>query len=313
MKKQHVKNKIIAFLLFFTALSAQAKERIEPVPYGDFESWTVRYIKESALIGGKTKALYMIGPTDTIRSNKPFTPSPESPWGSSNAHARAVGIEKVSLSVTPERRGEGWCCRMENVLEVITAIGIDLKALAAGSVYTGRLVDPVGLKQGADPVSGIDMGIPFKGLPKALLLDYKAYIQPNGQVVHADAGTRVKNVTGHDKGQITVLLQHRWEEDGHIYAYRVATAHEMISRTTPSWVNDHRVPIHYSPVGSISDHPINARNARGRMVPVEEKAFRADLEPTHIVILIGAGSMKAFTGCPGNIVWCDNIRLVFED
>ena len=308
-----MKTKIFTILLFLLPLCAHAKERIELIPYGDFESWTVRYIKESALIGGKTKTLYMVGPKDTIRSNKPFTPSAKSPWGTSNAHARAVGIEKVSLSVKPEKRGNGWCCRMENVLEIITAVGIDLKALAAGSVYTGKLVDPVGLKQGANPVSGIDMGIPFHARPKALMLDYKAHIQPNGQAVYADAGTRVKKVPGHDEGQITVLLQHRWEEDGHIYAYRVGTAHEKISRSTASWVNDHRVPIHYAPYGAITDHPINARNSKGRMVPIEELDFRSDLEPTHIVVLVGAGSMKPFTGCPGNIVWCDNIRLVYEE
>jgi hypothetical protein len=308
-----MRNKIFTIVLLAASLSLHAKERVELVPFGNFESWTVRYIKESALIGGKTKTLYMIGPTDTIRSKKPFIPSDKTPWGSSNAHARALGIEKVSLSVRPEKRGDGWCCRMENVLEIVTAIGIDLKALAAGSIYTGRLLDPVGLKQGSDPISGIDMGVPFKGRPKALMLDFKAYIQPTGQVVFADAGTRVKKVPGHDEGQITVLLQHRWEKDGHIYSYRVGTAHERISRTTSSWVNDHRVPIHYAPFGAITDHPIKAKNSKGAMVDVEELDFRSELEPTHIVILVGAGSMKAFTGCPGNIVWCDNIRLVYEE
>ena len=33
-------------------------ERIEPVPFGDMEQWTVRYIKESKLLGGQTKVLY---------------------------------------------------------------------------------------------------------------------------------------------------------------------------------------------------------------------------------------------------------------
>ena len=34
-----------------------AQERIAPLKFGDMESWTVRYIKESSLLGGKTKTL----------------------------------------------------------------------------------------------------------------------------------------------------------------------------------------------------------------------------------------------------------------
>ena len=49
------------------------------------------------------------------------------------------------------------------------------------------------------------------------------------------------------------------------------------------------------------------------MVCVEEIDWRADVEPTHIIIQISAGSMPPFTGCPGNIVWCDNIRLAYAD
>ena len=67
-----------------------------------------------------------------------------------------------------------------------------------------------------DPNSAIDMGVPFTKRPTALVLDYKAKINPNGQIVYANAGTRVKNVAGRDKGQIVLVLQHRWEENGHV-------------------------------------------------------------------------------------------------
>ena len=47
-------------------------ETVEPFPFGDMEQWTVRYIHESKLLGGKTKTLYCVAPTDTIRENGPY-------------------------------------------------------------------------------------------------------------------------------------------------------------------------------------------------------------------------------------------------
>ena len=284
-------------ILFFVALYAQAQERIEMIPYGDFESWTEKQIKESALIGGQTKTLYKIGGS----------------WSSSNAHARALGVDKVSVSVTPERRGEGYCCRMESTLESVKAIGIDFKALATGSIYTGKLQDVVGLKQSSDPNSAIDMGVPFTGRPSALILDYKALIQDR-TAVYAPAKTKVKEVAGHDKGHITLILQHRWEENGHVYAYRVGTAVQTIDRTT-EWRNDFRVPVVYGQAGAVLKELSNNRhkthNSEGKMVCIEEVGFREDMAPTHLIVQISAGSMPPFTGCPGNIVWCDNIRLAY--
>lgn len=287
----------VIMTLLFIAARANAQERIEMIPYGDFESWTEKQIKESALIGGQTKTLYKIGGS----------------WSSSNAHARALGVDKVSVSVTPERRGEGYCCRMESTLESVKAIGIDFKALATGSIYTGKLLDVVGLKQSSDPNSAIDMGVPFTGRPSALILDYKALIQDR-TAVYAPAKTKVKEVAGHDKGHITLILQHRWEENGHVYAYRVGTAVQTIDRTT-EWRNDFRVPVVYGQAGAVLKELSNDRhkthNSEGKMVCIEEVGFREDMTPTHLIVQISAGSMPPFTGCPGNIVWCDNIRLAY--
>ncbi len=309
---------IVLFLLFM--LSLRAQNNTELIPYGDFEQWTVRYIKESKLIGGKTKTLYMIGPTDTIVSNEPFTPKSNSPWGSSNAHASALGVHKVSCSVSPEKRGDGYCCRMETRLEDINAIGINLKALATGSLYLGKLIDPVGLQHGSNPTSAIDMGMPFTKRPKALILDFKAYIQPGGGIILANAVKKIKEVEGHDEGQIVLILQHRWEEDGHIYAYRVGTASEHISQSTNGWQIDHRVPIRYGDISHDSDFKtwetlwkerFRSHNKNGKMVYIEEIGWNGNLAPTHVIIQISAGCQKPFTGKPGNIFWCDNIRLEY--
>lgn len=288
---------VITFL--FIALGAHAQERIEPIPFGDFEHWKSSTIKESSLIGGQTKTLYKIGGS----------------WSSSNAHAKAFGIDKVSVSVTPEKRGEGTCCRMESTLETVSAIGIDFKALATGSIFTGKMIDVVGMKQSNDPNSAIDMGVPFTGRPSALILDYKAFIQ-NATAVYAPAKTKVKEVAGHDKGHITLILQHRWEENGHVYAYRVGTAVQYINQTT-DWKNDFRLPIVYGEAGKASKELSNNRhkthNSEGKMVCIEEVDFREDVQPTHLIIQISAGSMPPFTGCPGNTIWVDNIKLVYNN
>lgn len=287
------------FLALLVSGSVCGKERVELVPFGDFEHWTGQQIKESALIGGKTKTLYKIG----------------GPWSSSNAHARALGVDKVSVSVTPEKRGEGTCCRMESTLEVVKALGIDFKALATGSIYTGKLQEIVGMKQSSDPNSAIDMGMPFTGRPSALILDYKALIR-NSPAVYAPARTKVREVEGRDHGHITLILQHRWEENGHVYAYRVGTAVQLIERTT-EWRNDFRLPVVYGKAGEaakeLSANRHKTHNSKGEMVFIEEVGFREDVTPTHLVLQISAGSMLPFTGCPGNVVWCDNIRLAYEE
>jgi hypothetical protein len=204
---------------------------------------------------------------------------------------------------------------MESTLETVSAIGIDFKALATGSIFTGKMIDVVGMKQSNDPNSAIDMGVPFTGRPSALLLDYKALIQ-NATAVYAPAKTKVKEVAGRDKGHITLILQHRWEENGHVYAYRVGTAVQYINQTT-DWQNDFRLPIVYGEEGKASKELSNNRhkthNSKGQMVCIEEVDYRGDMAPTHLIIQISAGSMPPFTGCPGNTIWVDNIKLVYNN
>lgn len=288
-----MRTKLLVIVL--AALSVTAQERIEVL--NDFETWTERSIKESAIIGGKTKTLY----------------KPGGVWGCSNAYAKVMGVEKVSVSVTPEKRGNGTCCRMESTLEIVSAIGINFKALATGSIYTGKMVDVISSKQTSDPNSAIDMGIPFTGRPTALILDYKALIKDE-KAVYAPAKTQVKEVEGRDAGIITLFLQHRWEENGHVYAYRVGTIQKKITQSTDDWKNDFRIPVIYGKSSvALAKNNQKTHNSKGDMVPIEEVDYRTDVEPTHLIIQISAGCMPPFTGCPGNIVWCDNIRLEYDN
>jgi hypothetical protein len=273
-------------------------------------------------LGGKTRTLYVIAKTDTIRKNKPYPyDSDNSPWGTSNAYAKVCGVEKAAVSVTPERRGNGYCCRLETTLQTVTAIGIDLKALATGSLFTGTLLDPMTLEGCKVPMKTIDMGIPFTKRPSALMLDYKAIIKQNSAIVRATGSTKVTQIEGRDEGEIILLLQHRWEDaDGNIFAYRVGTASERITKSISEWRNNHRLPIRYGDITLHSDYKswekltknrFMARNSKGKMVPVQEVDYKANVAPTHLILQISAGCQEAFTGCPGNVVWCDNIRLVY--
>ena len=311
-----MKKSVWIIALLGLAMSAWAQQ-IELLPYGNFETWTVRYITESGFLGGSTKALYMIAPTDTVYGTQ-YTRCKNSPWSSGNALAQAMGITKVSVSVVPEKRGDGYCCRMETRLDTVHAGTMHLNALVTGSIYTGILADPVTLAHSSDPNSAINMGMPFTKRPKALVLDYKAVIK-NGTILKASASRKVKKIAGRDAGQIVLVLQYRWEEKGHIYAYRVGTATEYIRTSTTGWVDAHRVPVIYGELPKGADQPwsllcndrFKARNSKGKMVCIEEIGWRGDLQPTHAIVQISSGCQLPFTGCPGNTVWVDNIGMEY--
>ena len=77
---------ICVCLLALHAVSAYAQTdgKFVLFKYGDFNQWVTRNVKESGVIGGDTKTLYEIGPTQTITGNTPYTNKGGSPWGTSN-------------------------------------------------------------------------------------------------------------------------------------------------------------------------------------------------------------------------------------
>ena len=312
-----MKRLTIATFLMCSILT-MAQEKIEFLPYGNMDSWAVRYIKESSLIGGQTRELYMIGKVDTVRENKPYAVKGGSPWGTSNAYAKVMGIETAAVNVTPEKRGNGYCCKLETKLTVVKALGIDTKAVATGSLFTGKLSDPMTMEGTKNPAKAINMGMKFTKRPKALMLDIKSQISQSGELKQANASTKVKTLQGNDEGEIIFFLQHRWEdEDGRIFAYRVGTASEHISKTM-DWQNNHRLEVRYGDISTqakpwekLTKERFMARNSKGKMVYIEEVGYKADVEPTHLIMQVSAGSVAPFVGCPGNTLWVDNIRLVY--
>ena len=315
-----------AILFIFTITISIAlfanKEHIEPIPYGDMEQWCVRNIVESKLIGGKTKQLYVVAPTDTITANAPFDYS-QTPWGISNAYANVVGVAKAACTTQPEpRQGGGTCARLNTKIERVRVLGmVNVEVCIAGTLFLGAVQEPV--TSANDPYGNIDMGIPFTRRPKALMLDLKARVNPEHKIVKALGISQIV-MEGHDEPEVYVYLQRRWEDEkGHIYAERVGTARHRFAESMPEWINDYRINIHY---GNITNKPFfkpymdlfptggtfKARNAKGKIVDITEVGYAApEATPTHVIVMITAGCYPAFYGAPGNALWVDNIRWVY--
>ena len=316
--------KKIALLLLLCLAANIHAERIDTIPFGDMESWTVRYIKESKLLGGQTKTLYALAPTDTIWENGPYTYGQNgNPWATSNAYADVHRmIEKAAGTMKPEKREDGGtCCRLNVEMLGVRALDrIDIEVLVAGTLFTGRNLEPITTAK--DPYQNIDFGVPFTGRPSALMFDYKCIVSPEEWVWFAKGFGKPKKQDGHDEAEAYVYLQHRWEDEkGNIHSIRVGTGYKRFTEDQLTWVNGYRLPIHY---GDITGEPWyedymgfkgiqRAVNSKGKMTPIIEEGWDASLEPTHIVIMLTSGKYEAFVGHDGNVLWVDNVCLVYED
>lgn len=314
--------KIILFFLGCLAANIYA-ERVEPIPFGDMESWTVRYIEESKLLGGQTKTLYCLAPTDTIWENGPYTYGQDgNPWSTSNAYANIIGIEKAAGTMAPEAREDGGtCCRMDVDMLGVRVMGmIDIEVLVAGTMFTGRTIEPITTAK--DPYRNIDFGVPFTGRPTALMFDYKCIVSPEDWVWYAKGMAKPKKQEGHDEAEAYVYLQHRWEDEkGHIHSIRVGTGYKRFSEDQLTWVNGYRLPIHYGDITGEKWYEDymgfkgiqRAMNSRGKMTLIQEEGWDGTLEPTHLVIMLTSGKYEAFVGKEGNVLWVDNVNLVYEE
>lgn len=305
---------VLALTLLPAAVSAQ---RYEKVPFGDFESWTVRYIKESAVLGGDTKPIYMIAPKDTIRANAPYDYK-NTIWSTSNAYAVVMGITKTSCSAVPDKGPSGTCARLETVYAACKVVGVvNIKVVASGSIFWGKNLEPInGTK---NPFGHMDWGIPFTKRPAAVVLDYRSVVPNTGKL--AKGG---KTIDGYDPESVMLILQRRWEDaQGNIHAERVGTAWYHIDKSSNGWVKNFRIPVIY---GDARKNPsfkafmgllqgeasLYALNSKGKCVPIIEEGWASpDAPVTHAVMSIASGSREAYVGAIGNILWVDNIRLEY--
>ena len=311
--------------IFYAASGLGAQENIvrKINEVGRFDNWSVREVKESGLIGGQTKYLYeFYGDQDTLVTGKtPFKAPEDYLWRTNNVLAIVAGVVKTNNTVFPERRGDGYCARIETHIEEVKALGIvNMDVTCQGAILIGELPEPITTTK--DPMAKVFYGLPFNACPKAVKLDYKADV--GHEVIRGTGFSKLKPMGYNDFAEITVMLQKRWEdEDGNIHALRVGTGIERIIEDVPEWRNGYEIKINY---GDITGQPYyeeymglktdpetayHALNSKGRNVIIQEDGWAAPgTEPTHILIHILSSCGKAFYGGVGNIVWVDNVQIV---
>lgn len=326
MAPKHISIYITTLILLVSPhLQGQTITREDIAEQGKFENWIVREIKESGVIGGKTKYVYNFNTGDTIKGNIPYQAPEGNVFIPTNVMANVIGIYKTSNQVFPEKRGDGYCVRMEVLEEEVKVIGmINIRVVAQGSVITGELYEPI--KDTKSPYSKLDYGIPFTERPFGIKYDYKAEV--GHERIRATALSARKALGEPDFADIVVFLQKRWEdEDGRIYAKRVGTAYKRIKENVPEWVNGEILEIKYGDItqsegyedymglrGEGAEIENFARNSKGKSVTINEVGWaEPDETPTHLILWFSASDGKAFYGGVGNKLWLDNVEIVYQD
>ena len=304
------------------SVAASAQHKVEMIPFGNMDQWIDRQIKESGIIGGATKNVFAIGPTATITENKAYTNMGGSPWATSNVMARVAGITKTNTSVFPEKRGDGFCARMDTRMESVKVFGIvDITVLAAGSIFLGNVHEPI--KGTKNPQKMLNSGIPFTKKPIAIQFDYKVKMSDREKRIRATGFSKVTDVEGKDFPEMNLFLQKRWEDkDGNIYAKRVGTVVVRYYNTTDDWRNNATYSIMYGDITGNPEYKAHmmrlqvqeryAVNSKGESVPIKEVAWGTEDDvPTHIQLQFTSSHGGAYIGSPGNSFYVDNVKLVY--
>ena len=315
----------IAFLTFSHICTYAQSDIVEKInSYGTFDRWCVREIKESGLIGGQIKYLYEFygQPSDTLRTGKEPFQSPEGYlWRTNNVLAVVAGVVKTNNTVYPEKRGDGYCARIETHIEEVKALGIvNMDVTCQGVMLIGELPEPI--RDTKSPMAKVDYGLEFHARPKAVRLDYKADV--GHEVIRGTGFSRLKPMGYPDWAEFTVILQKRWEdEDGNVHALRVGTGIERIMEDVPEWKNGHEITIHY---GDITKEPFykeymglktdpvfayHTTNSKEKNVMIMEDGWaEPGTEPNHMMIHFISSCGEAFFGGVGNTLWIDNVEVV---
>ena len=308
-------------LLAVIPFNGFSQEREVPIKYGDMEQWVTRKIHESSIIGGNTRLLYEIAPTQEVDGNVAYENMGGSPWGTSNVMAKVMGIVKTNNTVYKEKRYHGYCARLETHIERMKVLGmVNITVLAAGSIFTGSVHEPI--KGTKNPQKMLQTGIPFTKKPVALQFDYKVKMSDRENRIRATGFSKITDVPGKDYPAAILLLQKRWEDaNGNVYAKRIGTMVTYYYHST-DWKNNATYEIMY---GDITNRPeykshmmrLQATesytvNSKGESVPIHEVAWGDENDvPTHMCLQFTSSHGGAYIGSPGNTLWIDNVKLVY--
>ena len=309
----------------FSAANVDAQQSVVDAinKYGTFDSWSMRQIKESGIIGGETATLYEFYGNQEVNftGKTPFSAPDGYIWRTNNVLAIVAGVVKTNNTVYPEQRGNGYCARIETHIEEVKALGvINMDVTCQGAMLVGALPEPITTTK--DPIAKVLYGVPFTGCPRAIAMDIKADV--GHEVIRGTGFSKLKPMGYPDSAEITVMLQKRWEdENGVVHALRVGTAIWRISEDIPEWRNGYQLKINY---GDITGEPwyrdymglktdpesaYHALNSHGKNVIIQEDGWaEPGTEPTHLIINIISSCGKAFYGGVGNTVWVDNVKVI---
>lgn len=287
---------------------------------GKFDNWSVRSVKESDIIGGKTKLLYeFYGNQEVVETREPLVKPAGYLWRTNNVLAVVAGVVKGNVTVFPEARDNGWCARIETHIEEVKALGINMEVVCQGAMIIGDIYEPI--KNTKDPLAKVLYGVPFTGRPSAMVFDYKADV--GHEVIRGTGFSKLKNMGYQDYPEISIILQKRWEdENGNIHALRVGTGQVILYENADDWVNDYRLCVKYGDISSepyyrdfmalksAPDNACRAINSKGKNVIVPEEGWAEKNEtPNWMIITFLSSCGEAFHGGVGNILWIDNVRL----
>lgn len=308
-------------LIVLCSVSVMAQHKTELIPFGNMDQWVTREIKESGIIGGNTKNVFAIGPTQTIAGDKAYKNLGGSPWATSNVMAKVAGVTKTNTSVFPEKRGSGYAARLDTRMESVKVFGlVDITVLAAGSMFLGSVHEPI--KSTKNPNKILQMGVPFTKKPIALQFDYKVKMSDRENRIRATGFSKISDVAGKDFPAAILFLQKRWEDaKGNVYAKRIGTMVTYFYHTA-DWRNNATYEILY---GDITGNPAYKAhmmrlqaderytiNSKGESVPVREVAWGDENDvPTHMILQFTSSHGGAYIGSPGNSLWVDNVKLVY--
>lgn len=316
-------------IVSFSVVLACFAQKEELIKFADFEQWLKRDIKESGMIGGDTKTLFEIAPVAhwnkaNNKQNIAYRNQGGSPWATSNIYARVKGINKTNISVWRDNHDNGYCVKLQTHIEHVKVIGIfNISVLASGSIFTGEMIEPI--TDTDNPMTKMDLGIPFTKKPKAIKLDYKVHLTGEKNRIRQTGFSKVTTVPGKDMPEMVVYLQQRTEDsNGNITAKRVGTLIYNFSETTNGWVNGRSFEIHYGDITSApyyqsrmgllnGNQTIYTRNSKGKLVPITENAWADESAmPTHAIVKFDSSCGGAYVGTVGTTLWLDNIKWIYE-
>ncbi len=323
---KQINQKSIYFLLTFLmsfALYAQDSTKVNLLPFGDMNQWMTRQVEESFIIGGNTRELYEIASSSLkLKVNQPYK-NRKSPWATSSVYADVKGIDKGSVTVFPEKRGEGYAARLETRIEKVKVLGIiNINVLASGTIFLGEMLEPI--TDTNHPHQKLDVGMPFSKRPEALQFDYKVIAGGEKRKING-LSAKGDKVPGKDMAEVYIILQHRWEDaQGNIHAKRIATGWERFEHSEPVWQNAHRIPLHYGDIsatdyykdymqlhtGENTDYTFNSK---GKLMPIKVEGWgNADEEVTHMLLQFSSSNGGPYIGNPNSKLWIDNVGLVYK-